>query len=353
MDIGSTENLILRAGDGNDVITAGNGLAGLINLTLDGGAGDDTITGGDGNDTITGGDGNDLVVGGKGADTAQLGAGNDTFIWNQGDGSDAVNGGDGTDTLVFNGAAGGENIDISANGHNARLTRALGNITMDMTSIEHIQVAPLGGADTVTVNDLSNTGVSEVDIDLGVNGAGDGQADTVVINATAKADAINVVNNNGVITVSGLSAEVNITNFEATDRLVINGLGGNDVISATNFTGALTGILFTANGGDGNDILVGTTGDDVLSGGAGNDLLIGNGGQDTLDGGTGHNTIFHSAVDPKTVAAAASASGNARGLALLNQFMASSFVATGDDHGTLPTTDPQASQQPLLAPPHA
>ena len=44
---------------GDDVFTAGNGLANLIQLTVDGGAGNDTITGGDGNDTLLGGDGND------------------------------------------------------------------------------------------------------------------------------------------------------------------------------------------------------------------------------------------------------------------------------------------------------
>ena len=115
LDIGTTENLVLNANGGDDVITAGNGLAGLIHLTLDGGAGNDTITGGDGNDTLIGGDGNDVIIGGRGNDTALLGAGDDTFIWNPGDGSDVVDGGDGTDTLVFNGANINENISIAAN----------------------------------------------------------------------------------------------------------------------------------------------------------------------------------------------------------------------------------------------
>jgi hypothetical protein len=46
IDIGTTENLVVNANGGNDTITAGNGLASLIKLTIDGGAGDDTITGG-------------------------------------------------------------------------------------------------------------------------------------------------------------------------------------------------------------------------------------------------------------------------------------------------------------------
>src|SRR5215471_8220443 len=62
LDIGTTENFVLHAGGGDDVITAGNGLANLINLTLDGGAGNDTITGGDGHDLLIGGDGNDVIT---------------------------------------------------------------------------------------------------------------------------------------------------------------------------------------------------------------------------------------------------------------------------------------------------
>src|SRR5262249_57645933 len=62
LDIGTTENLVLNANGGDDVITAGNGLANLIQLTIDGGAGNDTITGGDGNDMLFGGDGDDLVT---------------------------------------------------------------------------------------------------------------------------------------------------------------------------------------------------------------------------------------------------------------------------------------------------
>src|SRR4029077_9422690 len=65
IDIGTTENLVVNANGGDDVITAGNGLANLIKLTIDGGAGNDTITGGDGNDTLLGGDGNDVIISGR------------------------------------------------------------------------------------------------------------------------------------------------------------------------------------------------------------------------------------------------------------------------------------------------
>src|SRR3954447_11316228 len=48
LDIGTSENLVLDANGGDDSFSAGNGLAALIQITADGGAGNDTLNGGDG-----------------------------------------------------------------------------------------------------------------------------------------------------------------------------------------------------------------------------------------------------------------------------------------------------------------
>src|SRR4051794_8666248 len=77
IDIGTSENLTLNANGGDDTFTGGNGLAPLIQLTVDGGTGNDTLLGGDGNDVLLGGDGSDFVDGNRGNDTALLGAGDD------------------------------------------------------------------------------------------------------------------------------------------------------------------------------------------------------------------------------------------------------------------------------------
>jgi Ca2+-binding RTX toxin-like protein len=223
-------------------------------------------SGGDGDDLLTGGSGNDTVVGGRGNDVAVLGAGNDVFIWNQGDGSDVVLGNGGFDTMVFNGAALPENISISANGDGARLVRDLGTITMDVNSVERIEVTPLGGADTVTINDLTGTHVKEVAIDLGLAGVGDGQADGVTVNGTARNNHINVTTTGTTITVSGLAEQVTIDHAEASDSLTINGGAGKDTIDASALpAGAMA---LTLDGGDDNDVLVGGHGADMLFGGA-------------------------------------------------------------------------------------
>ena len=158
--------LVVNALGGNDTIDASALAAGEVGLTIDGGAGNDTITGSSGADTLIGGDGNDTVIGGRGDDVALLGSGNDKFTWNPGDGSDIVEGQDGVDTLLFNGSNANENIDISANGGRVRLFRDVGSITMDLNGVEQIKLATLGGADTVTVNDLTGTGVNQVVVKL-------------------------------------------------------------------------------------------------------------------------------------------------------------------------------------------
>src|SRR5262249_48910972 len=118
---GANDSLTIDGLAGNDTINASALNPGQISLTINGGAG---------NDMITGSRGNDVVIGGTGNDVALL----------VGDASDTVEGQAGTDTLQFNGANIDEKIDISANGSRARLTRDVGNVTMDLNGVEHIEV---------------------------------------------------------------------------------------------------------------------------------------------------------------------------------------------------------------------
>jgi Ca2+-binding RTX toxin-like protein len=63
---------------GGDDVFEGSGLAaGSIQLTVDGGEGNDVIIGGDGNDVLLGGHGDDVLIGGLGTDIIDGGAGDD------------------------------------------------------------------------------------------------------------------------------------------------------------------------------------------------------------------------------------------------------------------------------------
>lgn len=283
--IGTSENLdVVNANGGDDTVTASNGLAPLIQLTIDGGAGNDNITGGDGTDLILGGDGDDTVNGGRGNDVAVLGAGDDSFTWNPGDGNDVVEGQAGKDTMQFNGSNVGENIDISVIGGRLCFFRDVANVTMDANDLEVINFAALSGADTVIVNDLSGTDVTDVNINLSkspATKAGDGQADRVIVNGTNGDDAIAILSTGLTAQVFGLIASVQITGAEPTlDRLQVNGLGGNDVIDASGLTGNF--IQIGIDGGTGDEVILGNGGNDVLDGGIGDDVLIGGLGLDIL-----------------------------------------------------------------------
>jgi Ca2+-binding RTX toxin-like protein len=293
LDIGTSENLVVNMNGGDDVFTASNGLAPLIALTVNGGAGNDQITGGDGNDLLIGGDGNDVIIGGRGNDVALMGAGDDTFVWNPGDGSDTVEGQGGLDTLQFNGANVAEHIDISANGPRARFSRDVANITMDLNGLETINFTARGGADTIVVNDLTGTNVSQVNLDLAAtpgSGQGDGAADTVIVNGTNGADNVQVAGSGSSFAVSGLPALVNVTGSEGTnDTLVINALGGDDVVTAATLPAGTVNL--TVDGGAGNDLIIGSQGADLLLGGEGNDFIDGGRGDDVAFLGLGDDTF--------------------------------------------------------------
>src|SRR5262249_1786257 len=170
-----------------------------------------------------------------------------------------------------------EKIDISANGSRVRLTRDIGTITMDLNGVERIEVNALGGADTITVNDLSGTGgVTQVAIDLASlpgSGAGDLAADSVTVKGTKPDDRIDVL-----AQAAGLPGLVTVSASEATDALVVAGGAGNDSLSAVTLPADNT--MLTLDGGAGNDVLLGSRGADRLLGGDGKDFVDGNQGND-------------------------------------------------------------------------
>jgi Ca2+-binding RTX toxin-like protein len=294
VDIGTTENLVLNANGGDDRFDGANGLAALITITVDGGAGDDTINGGDGADRLLGGDGTDTIDGNRGDDTASMGAGNDTFVWDPGDGSDVVEGQDGADRMLFNGANVDENFDIAANGGRVRFFRNVASITMDLDDVERIDLTAKGGVDNLAVHDMTGTDLTQVATDL-ANPAGsgteDGAADTVTIDGTAGDDVVVTQGATGSMDVEGLATTVSVDGASPTmDRVTIKALDGDDVVDASGVKAGTA--LVTMDLGNGDDVGIGGDGDDTILGGDGDDVLLGGPGTDTLDGGSGDNVLI-------------------------------------------------------------
>src|SRR5262249_13689975 len=277
--VANTSKILVTGGGGNDALTMDETNGGLPQASLDRRAGNDTLSGGAvadvpgflsgfdtllggaGDDTIFGGAGADFINGGTGNDTLFGGAGDDRFSWFPGDGSDTMDGQAGNDSLGFFGDSSNENIALSAHGTRVRLTRDVDGVPMDMSSLEIVDVLARGGADTITVNDLTGTGVGVILLDLGDTGnGGDGQADNVIVNGTNANDRVFITGSTiggASLDMVGLSAQISIFSTETISPLTVNTLGGFDRVDSSGLDAGVIGL--TVDLGDGQDAGVTTT----------------------------------------------------------------------------------------------
>ena len=163
VDIGTTETLRVDAGDGDDVVTGTIGLAGLVALELNGGAGNDTLTGGDSADLLRGGPGNDTLIGDNNpaatTDRVFGDDGDDTMTWNPGDGDDTNDGGAGLDTTLVNGAGAAERFAIAEQAGRVHFQRTTPTpFFVDIGGdVETLAVNAGAGADTIATQPLLAT----------------------------------------------------------------------------------------------------------------------------------------------------------------------------------------------------
>lgn len=311
--------LVIDGAAGNDIINASGLTANAVLLNMFGGDGNDSITGSSGVDALDGGDGNDKVAGGKGNDEIDLGDGDDLFLWRVGDGNDEVYGDEGEDTVRFIGTVGSENyIAIFGSGGLAMVGIAGGDF-LQLDDVERIQVQALAGADHITVGELAGTDVTGIAVDLATTAGGiapDAAIDFVSVHGTTNNDIVELDWSGTSVLVSGLPAEVSIVHAGVTDRLLIYGDTGNDIIDASGMPSGKVAleiygeshddVIFgslgsdwidggtandVVNGGAGNDLVDGSHGNDVAFGGGGNDTVFGGGGYDTIRGGAGNDVL--------------------------------------------------------------
>jgi Ca2+-binding RTX toxin-like protein len=266
---GTTATLNLDAADDNVTVSVSSGL--LVHGQTTGGlasgsdwdsatAGDQTVpANGTFSVVVNGGAGNDsLTVLAKTteiADATLNGEAGDDVLTGA-DTNDALDGGDGNDRLV-----GAKGVDLMHGG--------AGNDTLVWNNGD--------GSDRM-VGDAGNDGVE-------VNGS------------PTLGDAFSLEPESGGVKFRRTNL-VPFTLDTATERFQVNGLGGDDSVSASDGVGALT--LLSVDGGagadtvfgsDGPDLILGGEGNDVLSGRGGDDRIVGDRGGDTMDGGAGDDTL--------------------------------------------------------------
>jgi hypothetical protein len=241
-DRGSFDGITVfaRGGDDHVRIDEANGVFAdrATPTSLLGGRGDDTLIAGSRSVALGGNGGDDVFV--------------STFRRGTRDSLDAAGivGGAGDDTVDVIGADGAETFGVA--GFNGFLTvldptgGPPGVIAVGASGVETLDVHALGGADAVRIGDLSTcsfeggcpSGVEKVSVNLAAaldTSAGDGDADSVVVNATAGDDEIDIRPTGGRAVVSGLSARIAIASPEADDpaepdTLTVNTLGGDDLV---------------------------------------------------------------------------------------------------------------------------
>jgi Ca2+-binding RTX toxin-like protein len=225
--VANTSQIRIFGLDGHDVISLNQANGALPTANLFGGTGNDTLTGGAGGDQLFGQAGNDTLLGGGGFDLLFGGSENDTLTG--GDADDQAFGQSGTDRMIWNP---GDDTDLNEGGD---------------------------GDDTVEVN----------------GGAGAEQFTATANGTRVRFDRLNP---------APFSIDVGTS-----EKLTLNANGGDDSFSATGNLAAL--IKITADGGSGNDTLLGSNGIDVLLGGDGNDFADGQQGNDTAFLGAGDDVF--------------------------------------------------------------
>jgi Ca2+-binding RTX toxin-like protein len=319
---GNGSDNALTGGGLGDTIDGGNGVDTIMGL-----GGDDSLLGGNGIDSIDGGAGDDTINGGSGKDELSGGLGDDVFQIINADFADDIDGGGDTDTLDLSGwTSVGVAWDVDLASETYELApNTIGSIGMStMANVENVigsdfndsivgsgganEISGGSGADTIFgfggEDTLSgNSGADEVrgnggDDIVGGEGGNDvvfgGEGNDSVYGGGGN-DTLNGGTGNDLLNGGG---NFDIADYsDATTNLVVNiNFGGAQTISAQMGTDTFVSIE-GINGGSGNDLLVGTSGGNVIDGGAGNDEIYGIGAGDLLRGGIGNDQIEGSGGD--------------------------------------------------------
>ena len=304
IDGGAGNDFALSGGDGTDIVFGGAGSDNLDgddgNDQLFGGTGNDDLFGGDGNDLLFGEDGNDLVEGLDGNDEMFGGLGNDEMIGDAG--ADTQSGGAGDDEFRF--FIGSFNPSSPFSGPDR---------------IVDFEGAGVAGGDEISLRrEVVFHGEQSLNPKLGaaLPGGDNGLIDMLYTIRSGTTWLIADDNDDGLLGNADFAVKFDGTHQFSPDdfpdtTFIIAGTNGDDVLVGTNESD----LMFGLDGNDqmfgvdaepgGTDELNGGLGDDTLDSGLGFANLFGEIGNDTLsmknsffggtaDGGAGNDLLIGS-----------------------------------------------------------
>ena len=317
-----TETTLLEGGSGDDTL-----LGGSFAETFDGNAGNDFVDGNRGADIGVLGSGDDVFQWdpGDGSDVVEGQSGRDTMIFNGANVAEKIDlSANGHRLRLFRDVGGitmdtdgVETVDVNALGGTDKLTvndlkptdvtRVNANLGADgqadqvivngTEAADHVQVTSDGPgearvsglaatvavtspepSDVVAVNGLGGDDrvAADAAAQLAVQIDGGQGVDTTAAEGSTGNDSIQVAAAAPAAAFSSAGSPGSVQSVA--EKLLVEGLAGNDTINAGNGLALLTAL--TIDGGAGNDTIGGGDGADTLIGGDGNDFVDGNRGAD-------------------------------------------------------------------------
>ena len=298
---GAMPRIEFHGGDGNDQLFGGSKADSLL-----GGPGADTLVGNGGDDNLVGDAGNDRAIGGPGNDTVNLGADSDQFTWNPGDGNDHVDGDTGTDALIFNGSDRAasdpfetESLSFASDGSRTTIKRGVTRQlplpsetnTMSFSGFEQVKTPMFGGPNEVGFDpsfSRSDIGVLRVDLGPPIDPRqNNGVVNFVSFSGTAGPDRIRILDEERGSPAAGAAVSGLGPGVLLTgaQTLAVSPGAGDDVVDASGLGAGTVENLQETGTELAND------GNDTLIGHPGNDQLFGGAGDDRLEGRGGNDTL--------------------------------------------------------------
>ncbi|MDA9191385.1 DUF4214 domain-containing protein [bacterium] len=324
-------DITVTGGAGNDTIVATALNTGTLEYAIDGGAGNDTITIGDTPDNATATNVGDVYSGGEGSvdvlvtdvdlvDTGTAGlttaltgvSGFEVLALNgfateantvtvanvQADLArvDIASATDGQTTIAFGSGAYAVGIGPTAAtlAGDTLVVTSSGTATTDSLAIVNTNLATGTNQIGDNASNITTTGFETVSLDTGSYGTATAQLVNAVNIGTG--GALSLSGSNGLTTTAttGIITAATVDASSMTGALVMNvaAAAGLTTLSGGSAADTLVGdAASTINGNGGNDLITGGTGNDTLNGGEGNDTLTTGTGSDVVNGGAGNDII--------------------------------------------------------------
>lgn len=260
--------------------------------------GDDLVVGSVFDDVIRGGAGNDVLVGYEGDDTLMADGGNDILV-----------GGEGNDTYVITPDAGSVTLLVGLNPGESATQAGADRIVfsgmksqytwvtsrVDNSLVIAAQLTESGTSSSVRLEGYFDSGVGAAVWSAATVGFEDGSVLSIhelLFSFTPATEGDDIIYGHaGAEVIDALGGNDNVFALDGND--VVDAGDGDDIVDGGSGDDVLRGGLGQDNlgGGAGEDVLHGGDHDDLLAGGEGSDILWGDAGNDILIGGSGSDTL--------------------------------------------------------------